>query len=689
MSSYTQTNRILSFTSPLGANTLLAMSWSGVEEISELFDFSADLLTEPDVVVDPSALVGKRVTMSLQVTDTGTLRYFNGIVASLEATGGDSFFNLYRVRIVPTLWLLSLNKQTRVFQDKTVLDIIKQVLAPYSIAPMVETQGSYMSLEYCTQYRETDLEFVSRLMQQHGIFYYFTHTASDHIMVLTDTASHLTECAVASQFRYGTTVEDQLSFYEPIIYEFASRSTLITGEHTSWDYRFITYSVSHASPQTAKSSTLMGENSHEVYDYSDSASAYLKTEGADPRKPQLQTQFQNVEKDIADAHSIQCHGISTASPMQAGFTFELTEYPQTEKNMKYLLTRVEHHVEQQPGYRSELSRPSKNPYSNRFYARPFTQPYRTAKTLPKPRVNGVITGRVVTHAGDDSYLDKYGRVCVQFWWDRTRPPNTPDNTLLRVAQQWAGKGWGTYFWPRIGDEVLIDFIEGDPDAPIVMGSVYNGTNMPKYDPKSEYTRSGILTRSSKNGTTANANELRFEDLKGSEQIFLNAERDMDHRAEHDHRRYVGGKDSLIVKGSRYDEITEDWQTNIKANHVVKVAQKADLDIGTDRTENIGQNYSLKAGGDQGGQVEGKYYLDAGSVYIKASTSLIIESGTEISLKAGDSFLTMGAAGIAISGMMVRINSGGGASSGSPVQIGTPASPTPPDVADDGTKGGKM
>jgi type VI secretion system secreted protein VgrG len=164
---------------------------------------------------------------------------------------------------------------------------------------------------------------------------------------------------------------------------------------------------------------------------------------------------------------------------------------------------------------SRFTRPAANPYTNTFHARPFTQPYRKEKVLPKPRVNGVVTGKVVTPAGDDSYLDKYGRVCVQFWWDRNRPPNTPDNTLLRVAQQWAGKGWRTCFWPRVGDEVLIDFIEGDPDAPIVVGSVYNGINMPKYDPRSEYTRSGISSRSSKK---RRSRECQRAPLRGSQRF---------------------------------------------------------------------------------------------------------------------------------------------------------------------------
>jgi len=653
MSTYTQTDRILSLTTPLGPNALLAMTFAGVEEISEIFDYSVDALAEPETVVDPVALVGKRVTVDLQITDTGTKRYFNGIVASLEATGGDTFFNSYRIHIVPTLWLLSLNKQTRVFQEKTVLDIVKDVLAPYSIVPMVETQASYMPLEYCTQYRETDLEFVSRLLQQHGVFYYFTHTESDHVMVLSDTAAHLTECAVVSSFRYGTTVEEQLSFYEPVIYSFASRSSLISGEHTTWDYRFMPYTLAHASPQTAKCSTPMGENSHEMYDYADSASAYFKTEGADPKIPQLQTVFQNVEKEIAEAQSIRCSGTSTASTMQAGLTFTLTDYPQGEKNIKYLLTRVEHSIEQRPGYRAEVSGASENPYTNAFHARPATQPYRTEKTLPKPRVNGVVTGKVVTPAGDDSYLDKYGRICVQFWWDRNRPPNTPDNTLLRVAQQWAGKGWGTYFWPRVGDEVLIDFIEGDPDAPIVVGSVYNGINMPKYDPRSEYTRSGIVTRSSKNGGAENANELRFEDLKGSEQVYLKAERDFDLHVEHDWHTLVGNEEHRHVTANQYHRVDGKSYLKIAQDRVVEIDGSRSETTNGEQVQVVSGNSMLNVSGSQISKTEMVHLIQSGEeIHISGGTRVIIDGGIGgICLSSGESAISIDLTGITLQGPM--------------------------------------
>jgi type VI secretion system secreted protein VgrG len=650
MPSYTQTNRILSFTSPLGVNQLLPMAFEGTEEISELFDFHVDLLATPEVVVDPSALIGKRVTLDIKVTDTGTKRYFNGIVASLDSTGGDTFFNSYRIRMVPTLWLLSLNRQTRVFQNKTALEIVELVLAPYSIVPRLEQHNSYASLEYCTQYRESDLEFVLRLMQQHGLFFYFVHSASDHVMVLTDRSSHLAECPVVSTFRYATVMEEQASFYEPLVFSFNVRSSLVTGEHRLWDYRFMQYAVSSATPRTSHAATAMGDNLHEFYDYADSASAYFKTAGADANTPQLQTALQDVNKELAEAQSVHCQGTSTASVMHAGSTFTLTGYPQPEKNSKYLLSRVEHKGVQRPGYRAEIETPEKDPYQNRFYARPFSQAYRKPKSLRKPRVNGVVTGKVVVPPGEDSYMDKYGRVCVEFWWDRNRKPSTPDNTLLRVAQQWAGNGWGTYFWPRINDEVLIDFIDGDPDAPIVVGSVYNGVNMPKYDPKSEYTRSGILTRSSRNGSAVNANELRFDDLKGSEQIFINAERDLDIHVEYNGHTLIGNDEHLQVAGNRYHRICGECNVRMEKDQILEIDGDQCFRVHGQHIESVGTDRSLNVMGSQFSTTAGVHIIQSGEeIHIIGGTRVVVEGTAGICLRSGDNIISIDATGITLQG----------------------------------------
>jgi serine/threonine protein kinase len=281
-----------------------------------------------------------------------------------------------------------------------------------------------------------------------------------------------------------------------------------------------------------------------------------------------------------------------------------------------------------PGYRSEVSSPSSpHPYTNAFLARPFTQPWRKERTLPKPRVNGVVTGKVVTPAGDDSHLDKYGRVCVEFWWDRNRPPSTPDNTLLRVAQQWAGKGWGTYFWPRVGDEVLIDFLDGDPDAPIVVGSVYNGVNMPKYDPQSEYTLSGILTRSSKGGGAANANELRFSDRMGSEQIFMNAERDLDLHVEHDWHTLVGNEEHRRITSSQYHSVGGDAQLKVAQSRTVEVDGDAATTVRGHHVESVGGSHSVTAAASQVHRAGIAHIIQAGEeVHISGKTRVIIEGG---------------------------------------------------------------
>jgi type VI secretion system secreted protein VgrG len=335
---------------------------------------------------------------------------------------------------------------------------------------------------------------------------------------------------------------------------------------------------------------------------------------------------------------------------------------------------------------------------------------------------------VVVASGEEIHLDKMGRVNVQFFWDKVRKDNTPDNTWVRVAQQWAGNGWGAYFWPRVGDEVVVEFLNGDPDNPLVVGSVYNATNMPKYALPDMSTRSGWVTRSSKGGSAANANELRFEDKKGSEQIFINAEKDMDHRVENDHRLYVGGKDSVIVVGNQLEDINKDQNISIGGNRVENVGSNEDITIGSNRTEKVGGNESLniggsrseKTGGDDsqsiggnlnekvsgnsshniGGsnavQVGGSYSMTVtGAAYVQSGATLVIQAADGITLSGPGGFITISDAGISISGTMVLINSGGMAIPGMagpltpPVAPTDPKTPATPDTADDGTAGGAL
>jgi type VI secretion system secreted protein VgrG len=709
MPGFAHTNRLLSFTSPLGSDVLLAERFSGVEGVSELFRYDIELLADAATSVDPKNIVGQKVCLSIDADGSGTQRYFNGIVASFETAGSDAELNSFRAVVVPKLWLLTLNVNTRVFQDKTALDVIKAVLSPYGISPKEDTSGTYQPLEYCTQYRETDFDFVSRLMEQFGIFYYFVHSSDDHQLVLQDTSTKLSDCAIQNTFRYSPQGSDKEGYYDLVVEEARSRSTLVTGKHTAWDYSFIRYMAVPDGGGKAETKGPLGANSHEQYDYADSAAAYLKKQDSDTKIGDNATFFAQVRRDSCDAGTAALEGVSNAIPMSTGYTFTLSEHPQASLNVKYLLLRVEHRAQQIPSYRSRTDTP--RPYSNSFTAIPFSIVYRPPFVTKKPVVHGMHTAKVVAASGDESHMDKYGRACVQFFWDRERKDNTVDNTWVRVAQQWAGKGWGTYFWPREGDEVLIDFMEGDPDQPIVVGSLYNGVNMPKYDPSSQYTLAGVLTRSSKDGGAANANELRFEDLKGKEQIFMNAEKDYDLHVENDWHtlvgneqhtqvgsnqfEQVGGDSHFTLGGKQYHQVGADAHLSVGADQVVlvggnrshtvggeikeEVGTNYGMTVGQNLVQEIGQNHSLLAGQNQQVMAGQNCNVTAGmNINLMGGLSVKITGGAEgVSIVGPGGFISITPAGVAIMGTMVMINSGGGPSPAQSAETQTPATPDSP------------
>lgn len=709
MSSFAQTNRLLTFAIPsLGSNILLPERVSGVEGMSELFRYEVDLLAAPAAKIDPKKIVGQKVTVGIQVDSQGTQRFINGIVASFEVNGGDEEFSNYRAIVVPSLWLLTLNKNSRVFQDVTVTDVVKDVLSAYTMTSKIDTVGSYETMDYCTQYRETDFDFISRLMEQHGIYYYFTHTSNDHVFTLGDNSGTLQLCQTQNQFRYVPQGAERQGHYDFVIDEIASRSTLVTGKYTSWDYSFVRYSLADkGGPREADTKGPLGANSNANYDYADSAAAYFKhMPASDSKIDNLALAIATTRRDSGDAQSVVLEGASNAICMQTGCAFSLTDHPSL--NDKYLLKRVTHQVQQVPSYRSQEE--NRRPYRNTFLAVKYTVPWRPPIRTPRPVVHGMHTGKVVVNSGDDSHMDQYGRVSVQFLWNRPATGN-PDKTLLRVAQSWAGKGWGTYFWPRVGDEVLIDFMEGDPDQPIVVGSLYNGINMPKYDPAGQYTLSGILTRSSKSGGTANANELRFEDMKGSEQIFMNAERDYDLHVEHDWHTLVGnerhetvksnhfeevdGDAHRLVKGKQLEEVDGDAHLNVKGNQVAQVGgnrshkvtgnlnesigQTYGMSVTENLVQQVGQNHSLQAGQNQQVQTGMNCNVTAGqTINLMGGMSVNITGGsTGVSIVGPGGFISITDAGIAIMGTMVMINSGGAPTPADPAQPQSPSSPDNP------------
>lgn len=676
-----QRDRLMQFSSPLGKDVLLIESLEGAEGISRLFEYHAELLADAGTAIDPKSIVGSKVTIGIALSDVKGSRWINGIVASFEQCAGDKDFDVYRARIVPSMWQMTLSSDCRVFQDKNVLDIVQDVLKGHYLSLSDQTRGDHPKLEYCTQYSESDFHFVSRLLEESGIFYWFEHTDQDNKIVVGDSREAYQDCPLSASVPYALNLRGREGAYGASVMEFTSTSTMVSGKHATADYNFQEFKRVDASVKDSASE--FGKNAYEQFLYSAGEEGYLK--GSTTKS--LGDLFLDARRRASDATAEVFRGDGTLRSFCAGYTFTLTENPRAAFNRKYLLTAVTLHADQVPSYRAGNEGRGIG-YSNRFTAVSSDITFKPAQTFVKPKIYGPQTAFVVVPSGEEIYIDKHGRVCVQFYWDRARPANHVDNTWVRVAQSWAGKQWGAHFWPRANQEVVVQFLNGDPDNPVITGSLYNGMNAPPYPLPASSTRSGIVTRSSKGGSGQNANELRFEDKKGSEQIFLNAEKDMDHRTEHDHRRYVGNDDSLIVKHNQLEQVGGHYHREVKGASVDKIGGKSDLDIGSDLTEKVGGSHSLKVSSSQSVQTGAAYSMDAGTtVYINAGTSLVIQAGVELSLIAGGNFITIGPSGVAISGTMVLINSGGAAGSGSAGTINSPASPAKPDEADDGSKGG--
>jgi type VI secretion system secreted protein VgrG len=639
--------RLLELTTPLGANKVVINGLAGAEAISRPFQFKLELLVDRSGgEIKAKDLLGKAVSVSL-LQDTGK-RYFHGIVSRISSLPRDSRFFHYRAEVVPWLWLLTLKSESRIFQDKSVVDIIKAVFDELKIFfPDVSyrdaTTENHIPLDYCAQYRETDFNFVSRLMEQEGIFYFFEHSQNKHTLVFCDSNSAITNCPGGSQVLYH---EGGFGDREGIISSWQEAAELRSGKYTYRDHHFqLPGKTLEVSEQTQDTTT----SSLEFYDYPGQYA--LRFKDPDQRLGDVHPEGEKLVRVRLD-EEVQPGQIFNVSSSRrnllSGYKFSLTKH--FDADGEYIITSLNCSANQSPDYIS--GKPTVGPlYQNTFTCVPASVHIRPRRVTPKPTISGPQTAVVSVKSGEDSWLDKFGRVRVQFHWERKGKNNETSACWIRVAQSWAGTSWGAHFWPRVGQEVVVEFLEGDPDRPIITGSVYNAANMPPYTLPDFYTRSGIISRSSKNGGSKNFNELRFEDKKDQEQVFLHAEKDMDHRVKHDLRGYIGNNEHLIVKGTKAE----------------MVEGKVSLHVKGEKHEKIDQVYTIAAGPE---------------IHLNA-TKIVLDAGAEISLKVGGAFVDISAMGVSIKGTLVNINSGGSASSG------TAAAPDPPDVADDGSKGTKL
>ena len=710
---YQQQKRLITIDTPLGKDVLLLHSFSGSEGISKIFSLSADLLSE-NHSVSFKDIVGKQVTVSLHLA-VDDKRFWNGYVSRFACSGGDNRFSYYHAEIVPWLWFLTRTADCQIFQHKTIPEIIKKVFQDHGFQDFQDrTQGTYPQREYVVQYRETAFNFVSRLMEEYGIFYFFEHDQSTHKLILADKPQVHKNCPVQHKVRFNYTPGSTFQ-KEDIVESWGAEQELRPGKYALTDYNFQTPNTSlMANVQTV--AEIGGNTKYEIYDYPGIHTK--KSEGDTATKVRM-------EEEEAVHHLIS--GSGNCRSFASGYKFNLDEHSRPDQNGDYLLTEISHSASVGDSY-SGSGGDSQETYTNHFTCIPFAVPFRPQRLTPKPFVQGPQTAVVVGPAGEEIYPDKYGRVKVQFHWDRLGKKDENSSCWVRVSQPWAGKNWGSVNIPRIGQEVIVEFLEGDPDRPIITGRVYNEEQMPPYKLPDNMTRTTFMSRSTKSGGSANFNELRFEDKKGSEQIFLNAEKDMDHRVENQSREYIGNDRSLIVhanqrelvdadkhghvKGAHFEKIDGDMSLQIGAKQMEKVGADKSIEVDGDQKEKIVGNVSLQVGQDQKEQVGGNVSLQVGqsrnekvgmthameagqTIHLKGGMTVIIEAGMQLSLKAAGGFVDIGPAGVTIQGTMVLINSGGAAGSGpgaspqSPASPDAPKDPKDPDIADDGTKGGKM
>jgi len=636
----TQEGRLLSLTTPLGKDKLLLRGLEGREGISSLFQFDLAMVSE-NRSISFDDIVGKDVSIALELAN-GRSRQFNGLVSRFTQAGRDEHYVHYRAEVVPWLWMLTRHSDCRIFQGKKVPEIIEAVFQDRGFSDYrLSLQGTYDPLEYCVQYRETDFNFVARLMEQCGIFYFFEHSEGKHTLVLADAATAHEKCPGQSSVAFtleGTGVHD-----DDVITNWSVEQEVRPGKYTLRDYNFETPAVSLevSAPTTIKAT---GADARELFDY---PGDYLKrADGEKVAKVRMQ------EEEVGHLVST---GAGNCRTLAAGYKFSLAEHFNSALNAEYVLTEVRHSARSGGYYGAEHGGDEQNYYANTFTCIPSERVYRPARVTPRPVVQGAQTAVVVGKSGEEIWVDKYGRVMVQFFWDRKGKSDEHSSCWVRVSQSWAGKDWGWMAVPRIGQEVLVQFLEGDPDHPIITGRVYNANQMPPWALPANQTQTGIRTHSSPKGGADNFNELRFEDKKGSEEIHVQAEKDVTIVIKNDETRDIRHARTTTIKADDAETVTEGNQTiTIKKGNQSTTLNEGKQSITLDQGD---QEITLTQGAqtitlNQGNQTiklalgNQSTKLDAG----KATT----EAMQGIELKVGGNSIKIDQTGITIKGLMVKV-----------------------------------
>lgn len=649
--------------------------FSGSEGLSSLYEFQLEVVARH---IEVGELVGRDAT--LRMAGTAEPRLVHGLILRAEYAGELRPRALYRLTLVPSLYKLLLRTDCRIFQRCATPEILKQVLEGAGIARAqvrFELNGSYAPRDYCVQYRESDFQFISRLMEEEGIVYFFEHAADKHVLVLTDRAGGAKPLVGGAELPFrapGGMVRDR----EHV------KAFRMSEEIRPSQVALRDFNLHRPDDPLEVSHQAAGQPPLELYDYP-----------GEYQEPPLGQRLAKVELEAAQVTRRVGRGDSDSPRLTPGLAFSLTGHPRIELDGEYCVVRV-HHSGEQPGTLDHTA-VQELVYRNEFTCIPSEVPYRAPRATSRPTMRGVQTAMVVGPEGEEVHVDEHGRVKIQFHWDRAGKSDELSSCWVRVSQMWAGNGFGAMFIPRIGHEVIVDFIEGDPDRPIIIGRVYHGLNAPPYPLPDEKSKSTIKTETFKGG---GYNELRFEDAKGGEQVFVHAQRDLDLCVRNDRRDGAGRdmhetviRDRLAkVGGDAHAEVVGTSTTKIGGAVSVDLGAKVDvavagglsvgvdedvaLSIGGAQHVEIGRDHHVTTGGDSVLAVSGAASTKVtGAVVVEAGTTLVLKASAGITLQGPGGFITIDASGVSIQGTMLLLNSGGAALPGTPSPATTPSAPT--------------
>lgn len=620
---YTQTGYAFEVSTPFGSDQLLLDSFEMTERLSAPFHLRLVMVSEHGDL-DFSQIVGQPVTVT--ATDEQDRKsYFHGIVGRFRQEGF-----IYTAEVHPKLQQLTLASDNRIFQNKTTVEIVTQILQEQGVTDWRNAlTGNYKQREYCVQYNETDFNFICRLLEEEGIFYFFEHEQNKHTLVFGDRPPDCPNCANLSTVPFRTAAEKPW-IETDVVTAAVLEQAVVSTKYQATDYDF-------TAPSTSLLCSVSGQGTGgTIYEY---PGLYTSKDDGDARGKIRFDELQSLAKGLS--------GESICRTFRVGHKFTLSTHPRQDLNTEYVLHTVVH-------------RGGRHVYANSFTGFPSSEPFRPPRNAIKPRIPGTQTAVVVGKSGEEIWTDKYGRIKVQFHWDQLGKNDENSSCWIRVAQGWAGKNWGAMWLPRIGQEVVVAFLDGDPDRPLIVGSVYNGQQPVPYTLPDDETKSTLKSNSSKGGN--GFNELRFEDKAQSEEIYIHAQKDMKVDVLNDLTWTIDHDETATVKNDRTRTISEgnDALTVSKGNRSVTVSQgdetltvsqgKRTVTVTGAETHTSKDGFTHEVTGDCTVKVTGNVTIQAtGSITIKAGTSLELDAGTSLTLKAGTSLSGNAGTSLSLSG----------------------------------------